>query len=113
MPTLVTGEINFPDGTGNFSNATLRVQLESIGMMDMPAEVVAESIQQHVAYTGQSLSFEVDGDVAGATGPFNLRVHLSMSGADDIAKGDYITKRSHTVLKERNPDYVQVEVEKV
>jgi hypothetical protein len=113
MATLVTGEIELPANTDSFSGATVYVSLESVGMMDMPSESVAQSTQRNVSYSGSVLSFSVDGSLGDAIGPFNLRAHVSMHGSDDVQKGDYLTKRTYTVLKENNPEHVSVKVDKV
>ncbi|GAB5494548.1 MAG: hypothetical protein Phog2KO_47630 [Phototrophicaceae bacterium] len=112
MATLVTGNIELPD-SADFSGATLFVSVESIGMMDMPATVIAETILGSIDSNNQPFSFSIDGTVGNSEGPFNLRAHMSLDGSKDVRKGDYITKRTYTVLKTNDPDYIEVKVEKV
>lgn len=113
MATLVTGEVELANSTEEFSGATLFVSLESVGMMDMPSEVIVESVQRGINADDAPFSFTLSGDVGDSSGPFNVRAHISMDGSDDVSKSDYLTKRNYTVLKENNPDYIVVKVEKV
>ena len=113
MAKLVTGEVELPKSTETFSGATLFVSLESVGLMDMPSEVIVESVQRGINADNAPFSFSLEGDIGDSSGPFNVRAHISMDGSDDVRQGDYLTKRNYTVLKENNPDYVVVKVERV
>ena len=113
MPVLVTGEIEFPQGTAPFSGATAYISLESVGMIDMPSTVVVEQTLNNVSYGGSNLSFELNGTVDENSGGLNMRVHISMQGSDDVQKGDYLNKRTYTVLKNGYPDKVTVAVDEV
>ena len=112
--TLVTGTITLPADAANFKGATVYLNLEHAGMMGMPAELAAQSIMHNVDYEGGSIAFTVAGQDVGEGGKYNLRVHISMDGSEDFAKGDYVTKRTNTVLSNGAPDEgVEVIVEAV
>ena len=113
MSVLVTGEIEFPQDTGTFSGATAYLSLESVGMMDMPSTIIVENTLDNVSYDGSSISFEIKGTLDGSVRPLNLRVHISMHGSDDVQKGDYLTKRTYSVLKDSNPEHITVKVDRV
>lgn len=113
MPTLVTGQIHLPEATASFAGATIFISLDSVGMMDMPATTFTETIQHNVTYEGEPLAFSIEGQLGDTVGPFNLRVHISMQNNDDVQKGDYLTKRTHYVLKDKHPEHVEVNVELV
>ena len=110
--SLVSGTIELPQDTDDFSNATIYVRLVSANIMGMPAETLAESSDSGIEYNGYPLPFSLDGTVDG-DGSYNLQIHISLDGTDDVQKGDFVTKRVHPVLKENNPDRVTVKVEKV
>ena len=111
--TLVTGEIELPDDAANFTGATVYLNLEHAGMMGMPPEIAAQSIMHNVDYSGSPIAFTVAGADVGDGGKYNLRVHISMDGSDDFAKGDFITKRSYSVLENGVPDSATIAVEAV
>ena len=113
MAVIVTGEVELPSSAEAFSGASLFISLESVGLMDMPAQVIVETVQRRIDADDAPFSFSLDGDIGDSSGPFNVRAHISMDGSGDVRKGDYLTKRNYTVLKENNPDYVIVKVEKV
>ncbi len=113
MPVLVTGEIEFPQDTGAFSGATAYISLESNAIAGMPSTIIVENTVDNFGYDGANVPFEIKGTVPGDSGGLNLRVHISLHGSDDVQKGDYLTKRSHTALKDKNPDTVLVKVDKV
>jgi|GEM_PF-4229979 len=113
MATLVTGNIEFPANTDSLSGLTVYVRLESVGLMDMPAETITETTLRDVSYDGSALSFSLDGNIGDSPGPFNVQVHVSLQGSGNVQKGDYVTKRTHYVLKENNPDHITVKVEQV
>jgi uncharacterized lipoprotein YbaY len=113
MPTLVSGTITFPGGTESFSGATLHVVLEEVGMMDAPAQIIAQNTQRNFSYNGSPVRFSLDGNPPPADGTYNLRVLVSRNGGKEIEQGDYITKRRYRVLKNGAPDTANVEVERV
>jgi hypothetical protein len=111
--TLVTGDIVLPSDARNFKDATVYIRLEKVGMMGMPAEIVSEQVLNNVTYDGDAIGFSLDGQVP-EDGKYNLRVHVSKDGSDDFSKGDFITKRTHHVLKNGAPETgVRVELEEV
>lgn len=112
MATLVTGTVDTPQ-SADFSGATLFISVESIGMMDMPSVVIAETVMQSIESDNTPFSFSIKGSIGDSEGPFNVRAHISMDGINDVRKGDYITKRAYPTLKASNPDYVEVKVEEV
>ena len=113
MATLVTGEITLPANAEHFSGATLYLNLEGNSPMGMPPEIAAQTIVRDVEYTGSPIPFTLTGEDVGTGGRYNLRVHISMDGSDDYSKGDYITKRTNTVLKNGAPDTATIVVEAV
>jgi hypothetical protein len=111
--TLVTGQITLPANAAHFSGATIYLNLEGNTPLGMPANLVAQTIVQDVSYNGNPLEFTLTGDDVGQGGRYNLRVHISMAGSAEFNKGDYITKRTHTVLKNGAPDMASIAVEAV
>lgn len=109
---LVSGTIELPQDTEDFSDATIYVRVVSANIIGMPADTVAESQESNVEYNGYPLPFSLDGTVD-ADGSYNIQVHISLHGSDDIQKGDFFTKHVHPVLNQNNPDRVTVKVEKV
>lgn len=113
MPDLVTGTIEFPANTESFTDVTIYIRLESVGLLDMPAHIITESTQRNISYEGSALPFSLNGDVTDNPGPFSVQVHVSLHGTGNVKKGDYVTKRAHNVLQNKNPDHIIVRVEKV
>lgn len=113
MPTLVSGTVTFPGETQPFSGATMHVVLENIGMMDAPAQIVAQNSQRNIAYDGTPLRFSLEGAMPPADGTYNLRVLISRNGKDEIQRGDYMTKQRYPVLEDGKPNSVNVQVELV
>lgn len=113
MTTLVTGQITLPDNAENFNDATIYLNLEGNAPLGMPPEIVAQTVLHDVSYKGNPIPFTLTGNDVGQGGRYNLRVHISMDGTEDFNKGDYITKRTHTVLKNGAPDTVSIAVEAV
>ncbi|MEM9952453.1 MAG: hypothetical protein AAF846_12665 [Chloroflexota bacterium] len=113
MATLIKGKIHLPSDTENFAGATVYIYVENAGLMDMPAQVVTQTIQHNVTYEGQALAYSVEGQVSEDDAPFNLRVHISTHNSDDVKKGDFVTKRTYSVLGDQSPETVDVNVELV
>lgn len=113
MAILISGTITFPQGTEHFVGATLYVLVEEVGMMDAPAQIVTQSTQRNVSYSGSPINFSIEGDMPSPNGSYNLRVLVSRSGGSEIRQGDYITKRRYTVLQNGAPSTTNVEVERV
>ncbi|MGJ3239137.1 MAG: YbaY family lipoprotein [Anaerolineae bacterium] len=113
MKTLITGNIYLPNDAPEFENATIYIWLEAVGMMDMPAQVVVESVLSNVQYQGVALPFTVAGSLDEHEGAYNVRAHVSMHGEDDVRRGDYVSKRAYPVLQDRHPDTVDIRVERV
>lgn len=113
MPTLVQGTITLPDDTAHFAGASVYIYLENNGMMDMPAQVVANTIQHNMTYEGSALTFSVEGQVEDTEGTLNLRVHISTHHSDDVKKGDYVTKRAHHISADSLPASADIAVELV
>ena len=113
MPVLVTGQITLPDDTPAFNDAQIIIRLDSVGIMDAPANTIAETTLTGVSYDDAPLDFSLKGEVGEATGPFNLWVHVDLKASGDINKGDYVTKRTHAVTYDNAPAHVTVAVEKV
>ncbi|MEL6309710.1 MAG: YbaY family lipoprotein [Chloroflexota bacterium] len=113
MPVLVTGKITLPADTPTFSNANVNIRMDSVGLMDAPADTLAETTLTAVGYTDAPLDFSLSGDIGEAVGTFNLWVHVDLSASGEIDKGDYVTKRTHPVNYEDKPVHVTVAVEKV
>jgi len=110
----ISGSINFPSDAQTFSGAKLMIRLEAIGMMDAAAQVVAQATQQNVSYQAH-LPFVLRGTLPESEDHtrYNVRVHISLDGSDDISKGDYLTKQSYTVLQDSTSEELTVEVERV
>lgn len=113
MPTLVTGTIALPDDTAAFDNASVHIRLDSVGMMDAPADTLEDATMTAVAYDGTPLEFTLEGDLGDVTGTFMLWVHVDLSNSGEIDKGDYVTKKTHPVTYENAPTFVEVMVERV
>lgn len=111
--TLITGEIVLPRDADHFTDAFVSVQLEEVGLMDAPAKVVLEMTMSNVAYTGQPIHFELDGQLPEREGQYNIRVHINFDRHKGISVGDYVTKRAYRVLKEGKPERVSIIVERV
>lgn len=111
--TLITGEIVLPKDADHFTGAFVSVQLESSGLMDMPAQVILEMTMSNVSYNGQSIHFKLDGDIPDPDGNYNLRVHIGFDKKSGISKGDYVTKRTNPVLRNGKGEHVSIAVEKV
>lgn len=113
MTKVITANITFPANTAHFTNATAYIRLESISMLDMPATIVAETVQRQVNYSGEPLSFRLKGQMNDTTSAFNLRVHISMTNVDDVQRGDYVTKRNYSVETNDQATPIEVQVEAV
>jgi hypothetical protein len=111
--TLITGQITLPANAEHFTDATIYLNLEGNTALGMPPEIAAQTVMRDVSYNGNPIPFTVTGNDVGQGGRYNLRVHISMDGNDEFNKGDYITKRTHTVLKNGAPDTVAIAVEAV
>lgn len=108
--TLLTGEIQFPDGTPHFGKATVFVKLMDTGMMDGTPTVISEMTMPFADYTGYPIAYQLDGDEPDNRNNLSLHVHVSLDGSDDISKGDYITKQRNDV---GNSKQLNVKVEQV
>lgn len=111
--TLISGEIVLPDDAEHFSGAFVSIELEAIGMMDMPAEVVLEMTMGNVSYTGKPIYFELDGHLPEHDGSYGVRVHINFDKHSGISIGDYVTKRANAVLEDGKREHITVPVEKV
>lgn len=111
--TLIKGEIILPSDAEHFTGAYVSVELEAVGMMDMPAQVVLEMTMSNVAYAGKPIYFELDGHLPEHQGSYNVRVHINFDKHSGISKGDYVTKRTNPVLKDGKREHITVTVEKV
>lgn len=113
MSTLLRGTIHFPPGTPAFSNATITFNLEAVGMMDAPAQIVAQQVRNNISYEGKPLPFTFDVTPPDPPGRFNLRVHVSLDASEGITPGDYVTKQAYRVLHPEQPDTLRIDVEEV
>lgn len=110
---IVTGTIEFDAAVDAFANATLRVFLEEVGMLDAPAKHIAEHIDHQFTYSGGKVPFEIYGIVGNPNGRYSVRVHISRDGSHDIQKGDFISTQSYPVLTHGHPTQVAVKVQQV
>jgi uncharacterized lipoprotein YbaY len=111
--TLISGEIVLPNNAEHFSDAFVSVELEAIGMMDMPAQVVLEMTMSNISYTGKPIYFELDGHLPEHTGSYSIRVHINFDKHSGISIGDYVTKRTNPVLQDGKRERIRIAVEKV
>src|SRR5262245_42826717 len=109
---LVEGKIVFDGDVPAFSGATLRVRVEDVSRMDAPAGVPGEFVKV-ISYDGTPIPFKVSGQSPDQSHRYNVRVHISIDGSDDIKKGDFITTQSYPVLTHGAPGNITVHVKKV
>jgi hypothetical protein len=111
--TLIKGEIVLPKDAEHFTGAFVSVELEAIGMMDMPAKVVLEMTMSNVSYVGKPIYFELDGHLPEHNGSYGIRVHINFDRHSGISKGDYVTKRANLVLQDGKREHIAIPVERV
>jgi hypothetical protein len=96
--------LQLPGGSG-----TARVTVEDVTHADAPAQTVAER-RVPVRDTTAPLETALDVPEIDDSAHYNLRVHLSPSGAERsrVKRGDVISTQSYPVLTFGNPDAVIV-----
>jgi putative lipoprotein len=114
----VSGEIVFGGDAQAFSGATAFVRVEDVSLMDAPSTVVAQQTIEGVAYTPGgavgAIPFAVQGNPpADPRARLQLSVHISLTGADVIQSGDYLTIESYPVSTAESMTGVQVTVRQV
>ena len=73
----------------------------------------SKTVQHNVIYEGTALNFSVEGKTPDGEGRVSVRVHISMNHSEDVQKGDFFTKRAHSVSLERTPAQIDVNVDRV
>jgi uncharacterized lipoprotein YbaY len=113
---LVKGKITFEEETPPFSGATLYVRLENVTDADIPSQVVADYVQQNVAFdpnTGRELLFSIAGDAPDSRVSYAVRVHIDIDGDGAVSRGDLISMQSYPVITFGHPKEVSILVQQV
>jgi hypothetical protein len=94
----------------------LRLLIEDVSEADAPARKIAEKILPEVTVLpGKhfTLTAEVPLDAIDPRRSYNVRVHLSMKGANTVQVGDLISTQSLPVLTHGRPSRVAVSLREV
>lgn len=110
----VSGEIHFPKDTPPFTNATVSIILQDVSIMDAPAPIISQQRIENVNYqTGKTIEFAFTGIQVVEKARYNLFVHVSMSGDENIQQSDYLTVQDYPVLTHDTPQHVIVTVQHI
>lgn len=106
----VGGSIRFSGLARPLRGVTLRVRVEETGRADAPAVRLAEQVLAgvDVAPGDPPVRFELPEVVAPVRGHCTLRVVADVDGDGAVGRGDWVTRRSHPVLRSGQADEVDV-----
>ena len=113
---LVKGKITFEKETPPFTGATLYVRLENVTDADIASQVVADYVQQNVAFdpnTDRELLFSIAGDAPDSRVSYAVRVHIDIDGDGAVSRGDLISMQSYPVITFGHPKEVSILVQQV
>lgn len=113
-PTLVTGEIIFPD-SGPPAVATIYLRVEDVSLADAPSRTVAEDVRRDVQAPppGGRLAFSLAVPAVDPRARYSVRVHVDLDGDGRVSRGDLISTQSHPVLTHGAPDHMLVPLTRV
>jgi putative lipoprotein len=112
----VTGDIVLPEGDLPDKAAGITVQIEDISRADAPSLVVGEQRMAGVRLRGgTALPFRVTVPAKAIEqhNLYSVRVHVDITGAGEVRKGDYVTTQTHPVLTQGHGSSVRVPVTRV
>jgi uncharacterized lipoprotein YbaY len=113
---VIRGEITIPPDAPPFTPAQAVVELEDISRADAPSEVVARlKLTPGELRGGDVISFTLDvpADKLNESHLYSVRVHLDLTGSQEIKVGDYITVQSYPVLTRGYKDEVRIAVRRI
>lgn len=112
----VHGRIDLPDTGVPARAAAVVVRVEDVSRADAPSIVVGERRMADVAIgSRESLTYQVDvpAEELDERNLYVVSVHVDVTGAGEIRKGDLITMQSYPVLTRGHGDVVDVAVRRV
>lgn len=90
----ITGDIVIGADVGAFAGATAYVYLEDVGRVDASAQRIGVAQLDGVAHAGGSegrIPFVVAASDVPVTRDVAVRVHISVSGSEEISTGDFVS----------------------
>jgi len=115
---LVSGSITF-DEDETFSDATVYIRLEDVGLQDAPSKVLAKQILSKVSHNGNSNKGGIDFSIGNdrihynPSHSYSIFVHVDVNNDSEISTGDFITVENYPVLTHGYPNFLIVKAKRI
>ena len=108
ITVLLPYRIDLPD------TARLRVEVRDVSLLDAPSVTLCSRDLTQLSVDGKVLAtLELEVPAGDEHRTLNVWAHLSLSGEEQIKKGDFLTTRAYPIKRGANSDYVTIELQQI